>query len=114
MEPNRPRDPLLVEARESKDASRAGTLDLPHGESACPVTADQWQRIASALVLTPRELEIVSALFLGLDEKQIAVRLAISRFTVHTHLGRLYRKLGVDSARGVLLRVFRELLPPQG
>jgi len=91
--------------------SRAGTSTLPRCASDCPVTGEQWQRIASALVLTPRELEIVRALFLGLDEKQIAVRLAISRFTVHTHLGRLYRKLEVASARGLLLRVFRELLP---
>lgn len=75
-----------------------------------PIDPNAWSAVGEALHLTPRELQIVLALFDDLREDEIAVRLEISQHTVHTHLGRLYRKIEVDSARGLLLRVFRTLL----
>ena len=77
-----------------------------------PISANRWNAVRRTLHLTPRELQIVQELFAGLSEERIARDLNISPFTVHTHLGRLYRKLEVDSARRLLLRVFRELLTP--
>lgn len=82
----------------------------PSSTGACPISEDRWNAVGRSLRLTPRELQIVRELFAGLSEERIARDLNISPFTVHTHLGRLYRKLEVDSARRLLLRVFREIL----
>jgi two-component system nitrate/nitrite response regulator NarL len=48
-------------------------------------------------VLTPRELEILEYLALGLTVKQVATRLGLSPRTVDTHIAKLYRKLGVKN-----------------
>ena len=45
--------------------------------------------------LTPRELEIVSAIVGGLSNKDMAQQFAISEQTVKHHLTRIYSKLGV-------------------
>ena len=57
--------------------------------------------------LTGRELAILTLLDRGLTAAAIAHRLAISPRTVHTHLGNIYRKLGVAD-RLVATRVARE------
>lgn len=45
--------------------------------------------------LTPREEEILRLLSLGCSNAEIAMRLSIKEPTVKSHLGRLYRKIGV-------------------
>jgi DNA-binding NarL/FixJ family response regulator len=47
--------------------------------------------------LTPRELEIVSAIVAGLTNKDMARQFAISEQTVKHHLTRIYGKLGVSN-----------------
>jgi len=47
----------------------------------------------TAGVLTPRELQMVRLVALGLRTEEMSSRLAISRGTVKTHLHRVYRKL---------------------
>ena len=47
--------------------------------------------------LTPREMEIVRLVGLGLGNKEIARRLGVSVATVRTHLGKIYGKLGTAS-----------------
>lgn len=47
--------------------------------------------------LTPREVEIVGLVGLGLGNKEIARRLGVSVATVRTHLGKVYGKLGTAS-----------------
>ena len=47
--------------------------------------------------LTPREMEVLRLLALGLTNPQIAERLVISPQTVHAHLRSLYSKLGVTT-----------------
>ena len=47
--------------------------------------------------LTPRELEIVSAIVGGLSNKDMARQFAISEQTVKHHLTRIYGKLGVSN-----------------
>lgn len=66
----------------------------------------EWDAIASVLNLTPREVEIIQTLMAGRHEPEIGSELGISSHTVHTHLGRIYRKLNVHSLPGLLLRVF--------
>lgn len=47
-------------------------------------------------ILTPRELEIVRMVANGLTNKEIAITLDISHWTVATHLRRVYSKLQVN------------------
>jgi len=70
----------------------------------------EWDRLACSLRLSPREKQIVMALFD--DEKDLAIgaRLGLSHHTVHTYVRRLYRKLGVSSRSSALVRVFDEHL----
>jgi DNA-binding NarL/FixJ family response regulator len=47
-------------------------------------------------VLTPRELELVKMVAVGLRNKQIAEKLGISEATVKIHLHSVYQKLGIS------------------
>ena len=51
----------------------------------------------AALLLTPREIEIVKQVAAGLRNTEIAKKLFISEGTVKMHLHNIYQKLGVDS-----------------
>lgn len=80
----------LALAREGRDhgvISLAGALD----------------RARSHAALTKREKEIAVAVLLGQSDKEIARQCGIAFSTVRTHLGHIYRKLGV-SGRNELLR----------
>ena len=57
--------------------------------------------------LTPRELELLEALALGLGDQEIAARLHISVRTVQSHMQRLFDKLGVDSRLQALVVAVR-------
>jgi DNA-binding NarL/FixJ family response regulator len=57
---------------------------------------ENGEREASAL-LTPREMETVRLVALGLHTAQMSSRLGITEGTVKTHLHRVYRKLNVDN-----------------
>ena len=47
--------------------------------------------------LTPRQLEIVAAVAMGLTNKQIAARLVVSEDTVKHHLTHIFDKLGLST-----------------
>jgi DNA-binding NarL/FixJ family response regulator len=53
---------------------------------------DEWE---GGEELTPREVEVLQQLALGLTNKQIAVVLGISEHTVKFHISSIYSKLGV-------------------
>lgn len=75
------------------------------------VPDQSWVGIVRALRLSQREAQIAQ-LLLGEDlrEDTIAAALAISPHTVHTHLERLYRKLGVNSRSQVVARMFQQYI----
>ncbi len=66
----------------------------------------EWLTLAGKLGLSPREQEIVRAIFDDLTEARIGGRLGISSHTVHTYVERLYRKLDVRSRGELMVRVF--------
>ena len=70
----------------------------------------QWCVLAESLQLSGRELGILQSIFDDRTEAEAARELGISRHTVHTHLERLYRKLGVASRCGAVVEVFTEYL----
>jgi DNA-binding CsgD family transcriptional regulator len=54
------------------------------------------------LVWTPRQQQILTLMIAGDAEKQIAVRLRLSRHTVHNYIRAMYRKIGVGSRAELL------------
>jgi DNA-binding NarL/FixJ family response regulator len=61
--------------------------------------------------LTPRELDVLRLLTAGMANKEIGARLYLSADTVKTHLGNVYRKLGVEGrAHAVAVALRRGLL----
>ncbi len=74
------------------------------------LSVPQWTALGLALRFSPRELQIVQAVFDDLKESAIADTLGISAHTVHTHLERLYRKLGVRGRSTMIIRIFAEQL----
>jgi ATP/maltotriose-dependent transcriptional regulator MalT len=69
-----------------------------------------WARIAESLRFSGRETQIVRGIFDDDTEHGIGERFGMSQHTVHTHLQRLYRKLGVSSRTQLILRVFGEYM----
>ncbi len=64
--------------------------------------------MAALLGLSPRELQILQGLFDDRTEAGIAYDLHISPHTVHTHVERLYHKLGVGSHCALAVRMIAE------
>src|SRR5437867_3333176 len=56
--------------------------------------------------LTKREEEILACLFQDMQDKEIAAALGIGTATVHTHMHRLFEKLGVHSRQGIIAKYF--------
>ncbi|MGH2767349.1 MAG: LuxR C-terminal-related transcriptional regulator [Actinomycetota bacterium] len=61
------------------------------------VQAHRERARKSGPLLTPRELEVLGLLAEGLSARRIGRRLELSERTVNTHVGNLYRKLGVSN-----------------
>ena len=64
--------------------------------------------VSRASGLTPREGELVALLIEGLDTRELAKRLLISRHTVQDHLKSVFEKLGVRSRRELVSSVFAQ------
>jgi predicted ATPase/DNA-binding SARP family transcriptional activator/DNA-binding CsgD family transcriptional regulator len=62
-----------------------------------PVVVPRSSPVFSPDVLTPREREVAEQVARGLTNRQLATALSISERTVHTHVGRILRKLGLGS-----------------
>ncbi len=60
-----------------------------------------------AEVLTPREIEVLQLLSLGLSNKEIAARLAISEHTAKFHVNAILAKLGVQGRTEAVVRAAR-------
>lgn len=59
---------------------------------------------AAGPTLTARERDVLRRLATGLSEKELAVELALSPHTVHTHVGKVYRKLQARSRTEAVLK----------
>jgi DNA-binding CsgD family transcriptional regulator len=64
--------------------------------------------------LTQRETEVLINVWHGLSDKEAALQLGISRFTVAKHLGAAMRKLGVETRSDAIAVVGRTLVPDDG
>ena len=105
-------DVVLIDAsagpNDIDDALRAAAaLIEPRPEAPAP----SGFRAASetpAVLLTPREIEILSALGEGLSNKEVARALGISAHTVKFHLETIFRKLNVTSRAEAVAKGLRQ------
>jgi DNA-binding CsgD family transcriptional regulator len=70
-----------------------------------PITSGPNSASPLQIVLSPRQKQTLRLLLGGDAEKQIAIKLSLSRHTVHEHVKAIYRSIGVSS-RGELLAKF--------
>jgi LuxR family transcriptional regulator, maltose regulon positive regulatory protein len=62
-------------------------------------------------VLTPRQLEVLRLVSEGLTDGEIAVRLVLSKHTIHRHMQNAYARLGCSSRASAVAEANRlELL----
>ena len=74
------------------------------------LSGEAWAAVTHSLGLTEHQIAIIQAVFDDAKESTIAADLGISPHTVHTHLDRLHRKLGVHDRVELVLRVVTEYL----
>jgi DNA-binding CsgD family transcriptional regulator len=64
-----------------------------------------WEEVRRTLKLSGRETQIVQGMFNDKIQYSIASDLGISPHTVHSHIVRLYNKLGVSNRAQLLIRI---------
>lgn len=95
----------------ANEATHASSDRLPADLVGSALLTDQaWSAIARSLDLSGREVQIARAVLDDRKEVAVAEELGIAPRTVHTHVERLYRKLGVSDHSQLLARLFREYL----
>lgn len=57
--------------------------------------------------LTTREREVLALVAMGHTLAQIGKRLGVTRNTVHTHLKRVYQKLGISTRSQAVIQALR-------
>lgn len=92
--------PVKRSVQESPDARRPAGHDV--------FGTPDWRALDQSLGLSQRESQIVRGVFDDLKELAIAAQLGMSPHTVHTHLERLYHKLGVNSRTELIVRIVAE------
>ena len=69
------------------------------------LSEQEWSALIQRLGLAPRQAEVMKHILHGKADRQIAIEMGISTATVRTHLGRLFRKYGVNDRVELILYV---------
>ncbi len=69
----------------------------------------QWEYLRKCWHLTPREVEVAKLVCDGMDNEQIGKKLRIKYNTARSHLGNMFRRVGVKSKAGIILEFIRAL-----
>jgi len=84
--------------------------DLYFGPEVSGALVNLDQRLRAQALLTDRELDVLRLLAAGLANRDIGERLFLSPDTVKTHLGNIYRKLGVEGRTQAVIVALRKKL----
>jgi DNA-binding NarL/FixJ family response regulator len=95
---------LDMQSQDKPRPSPGKTVLMPNGADG--FSGEVWATIGEAFRLSERELAILKLVFDDKCDTEIAQELSMSRHTVHTHFGRLYRKMGVHSRIQLVIAVF--------
>jgi len=68
---------------------------------------EEWCNLVAQLGLSVRQAEVLRLLFLGSNDKEIAIALDIALPTVRTHMQRMFQRLGAPDRTGLVVEVFR-------
>jgi HD-GYP domain-containing protein (c-di-GMP phosphodiesterase class II) len=113
--PHRPERDAKQAETELRAEVRAGRLD---GDAVNSVLRAAGHRVrrrrAWPVGLTPREIDVLRLLVLGLTTAQIGERLVVSPKTVANHIAHIYMKTGVNSRAGASLFAMRHGLVDDG
>jgi DNA-binding CsgD family transcriptional regulator len=80
--------------------ARAAAVEL----AACGGSSGGSEQLVASPVLTPQELQVARLVAAGASNREVADQLFVSVRTVESHLGRVYRKLGVRSRAALAAR----------
>lgn len=72
---------------------------------AVAMSAEEWDRIVTAMRLTPQQARVVLLILRGLRDKQIAGELNLSVSTVRTHLRQLFKANYISDRVELVLKV---------
>jgi HD-GYP domain-containing protein (c-di-GMP phosphodiesterase class II) len=96
--PHRPAYPASEAVVQLRAEARAGRLDGGAVEAvACAAGGHVTRQPQLPAGLTPREVEVLKLMALGLKHAEIAERLVISRKTARHHVEHIYTKIGVSN-----------------
>jgi DNA-binding NarL/FixJ family response regulator len=95
-----------------REALVAAVRALGRGEQRLPQRLEDLQRADAArrasakplVHLTPRELDVLRHVAVGMDNLKVAAHLGITERTVKAHVCSLYRKLGVENRAEMALK----------
>lgn len=83
-----------------------------NGDDTNPIFSQEfWRKLCKRYGLTPREVEVLSAIVSGESVESVARRLAISVHTVRAHMRKVNAKLDVDCRVALMNRIFSEPQP---
>lgn len=74
------------------------------------LTDEAWNAIAASFGLSPREYQVLRAVFADKKESAIAEELGISEHTVHSHVRHIHHKLNAVDKMQLALRVMNEFV----
>ncbi|MGO4301608.1 helix-turn-helix transcriptional regulator [Leifsonia sp. RAF41] len=101
---------VVRDSAEGEDAASAGSAwDLSEAVAHARRTRGPRSRPTTGWAsLTPTEMQVVTTIAEGLSNPDVGARLFMSRSTVKTHLGHIYRKLGVANRAELAARASKQ------